>query len=431
MRLVQLALPADRVEPIMASLDEAEIDYVVTEDVTGERYDKVISFAVPIHAVEGILDDLRKVGLTDEARTIIIDVETVISGEYDELRERLKPEEGSGDQLARQELRTRAEELSPAMPIYVTMTLISAIVATAGLLMNSPAVVVGSMVIAPLIGPALAGAVGTVVNDEEMFHSGILNQFIGVGVAIVGAALFAWLLRMTLLVPPGANVLAIPEVAERLAPDLLTLFIALGAGIAGILSLTTGVSTALVGVMIAAALIPPAGAAGVALAWGEPAAAVGALVLVFVNLISINLAGLVTLWYTGYRPEAFFETSIARRQLLQQVGLYGVAVTTLSSFLVASTYTAIQQARFETNVQEAVDDVLSRDAYERFDLLDVRVSFGEDPLFAQAQRVVIEVGSESGERHPDLPGDLQAEIIVRTDRQVTIRVRFVQFEERR
>jgi hypothetical protein len=88
------------------------------------------------------------------------------------------------------------------------MTNVSALIATAVLLLDLPAVVVRSMVIAPLIGPAMAASVGTVGS----------------------AALFGLLLRFSPLIPPGTDVLAIPQVRERLAPDVLSLAVALGAG---------------------------------------------------------------------------------------------------------------------------------------------------------------------------------------------------------
>lgn len=430
MRLVQLALPEDRVDAILTALDAHGVDHVVTDETSDNPYAKQVTFVLPTEAVEPVLDDLRNVGLTDDAQTVIIDAETVISREYDELEEAMEPERGTSDQIARQELRTRAEDLTPSTPIYVTMTIISAVVATAGLLLDSPAVVVGSMVIAPLIGPALSASVGTVVNDNEMFEEGFTNQILGVTIAILSAALFAWLVRTALLVPAGVDVLAIPEVAERLRPDLLSLFIALGAGVAGVFSLTTGIPAALVGVMIAAALIPPAAAAGVAIAWGEPLAAIGATVLVFVNLVSINLTGLVTLWYSGYRPERFFETSEARRQLVQQVALYGIAAAGLSSFLVASSVTAVRQAAFEEAVDAAVTDVLSRNRYADLELLTLDITFADVPIFADPEHVDIEVGMPDSERREGLSEAIQVEIRDRTDHEVTVRVRFIQVEER-
>ena len=424
MRLVQLALPANQEGVVTAELEDQGIDFVATDTRPDDRYAVEVTFALPTNAVETVLDDLRQAGLTDDAQTVVLNAETVLSGRYEDLAEQFKDAEKSEDQIARQELSTRAVELTPTTPVYVTMTLISAIVATAGLLLDSPAVVVGSMVIAPLIGPALSASVGTVINDDDLFHSGFSHQVIGVAVAILGSALFAAILRFTLLVPPGEEVFALSEVAERLEPDLLSLFIALGAGVAGILSLVTGISTAIVGVMIAAALIPPAAAAGVALAWGEPLLAIGATVLVLVNLVSINLAGLITLWYAGYRPERFFETSKARRQLITQLGLYGVAVGILSSFLLASSYTAVRQARFETAVKDAVETVLQREEFMEFTALGFAFSYGEEPVLADPEEVTIQLGSETGDPAPGIGEAIATEITDRTGHSVAVQLQF-------
>jgi uncharacterized membrane protein len=110
------------------------------------------------------------------------------------------------------------------------MTNVSALIATAVLLLDLPAVVVRSVVIAPLIGPAMAASVGTVLDEEPLFVRGMRPQALGLVLAVGSAALFGLLLRFSPLIPPGTDVLAIPQVRERLAPDVLSLAVALGAG---------------------------------------------------------------------------------------------------------------------------------------------------------------------------------------------------------
>ena len=170
----------------------------------------------------------------------------------------------------------------------MAMTVSSAIVATVGLLLDSPAIVVGSMVIAPLIGSALAASVGTVTDEPKLFSVGVRYQVLGLGAAIIAATVVAWLLQALVIVLPCIEIADVDELHARMAPDVLTLPVAIGAGIAGVLSLSTGISVALVGVMIAAALIPSAAAAGIAIAWGLPSAAIGSMVLVLINLLSVN-----------------------------------------------------------------------------------------------------------------------------------------------
>jgi len=430
-RLVQLTIPAGKRETILDALDDEEVDYVVTDETSGREFTGVVYFPLPANAVEPVLDRLQEEGVSDDAYTVVVDAETVISRKFDRLEEKYATDDVEGDRISRQELRTEADEMTPTFWIYVTMTLISAFVATAGLLLDSPAVVVGSMVIAPLIGPALGASVGTVVNDEEMVRQGLAYQALGIGLAIAGSAVLAWFLKTVNLVPPGLTLTSVGEINERLAPDLLSLIIALGAGVAGVLSLSTGVSTALVGVMIAAALIPPAAAAGIALAWGLPLAGLGSTVLVLVNITSVNLAGLVTLWYMGYRPGEWFEEAAAQRKLLRNAALFGVAMVVLSSFLVGTSVTAFQTATFETEVQNDIDELLEDPANEEYQLLSVEVRMTEDFPFRHQERVIVTVG-RTGEAASQsaVTDEIYAIVDEHSDRPVAVQVRYVDIDQR-
>jgi len=430
-RLVQLTIPAGRRETILDALDDEEVDYVVTDETSGREFTGVVYFPLPSNAVEPVLDRLQEEGVSDDAYTVVVDAETVISRKFDRLEERYATDDVEEDRISRQELETAADEMTPNFPIYVTLTLISAFVATAGLLLDSPAVVVGSMVIAPLIGPALGASVGTVVNDEEMVREGLLYQALGIGLAIAGSAVLAWLLKTINLVPPGLTLTSVGEINERLAPDLLSLIIALGAGVAGVLSLSTGVSTALVGVMIAAALIPPAAAAGIALAWGLPLAGLGSTVLVLVNITSVNFAGLVTLWYMGYRPGEWFEEAAAQRKLLRNAALFGVAMVVLSSFLVGTSVTAFQTATFETEVQNELDELLEDPANEEYQLLSVEVRMTESFPFRHQDRVIVTVGQTSeAASQSAVTDEIYAIVDEHSEREVSVQVRYIDIDER-
>ncbi|AFZ73001.1 protein of unknown function [Natronobacterium gregoryi] len=191
MRHIQVTIPTGKRETILELLDEEGIDYVVTDESSSREYDAVVSFPLPKNAVEPIRDSLQKVGLDEESYTVVADAETVASRQFDELQEEYATESVEEEQISHQELVTQAEELTPTFSVFFTMTLISAVVATVGLLLDSPAVVVGSMVIAPLIGPALSASIGTVVNDRDVFLTGMRYQFTGVAGGIIAAAIVA------------------------------------------------------------------------------------------------------------------------------------------------------------------------------------------------------------------------------------------------
>ncbi|WP_290812683.1 TIGR00341 family protein [Halovivax sp.] len=429
MRLVQLTVPTGSREAILDTLDDRGIDYVVTDEESGREYTAVVYFPLPGPAVEPVLDELRDQGVEEDAYTVVVEAETVVSRRFEELQ---KEYEGGGveaDRISRQELQAEARDLTPTLDVYVTLTVVSAIVATAGLLLDSPAIVVGSMVIAPLIGPALGASVGSVLNDEGLFHKSLKYQAIGVVVAILAAAVFAWLARVTNVVPPGLDLMAVDEISERLAPDLLALAVALGAGVAGIVSISTGIGVALVGVMIAAALIPPAAAAGIAIAWGEPMAAIGSTALVFVNVLSVNLAGLVTLWYAGYRPERLWDFGPTEKRVRRRVlGLVGI-VAAFTALLGAFTYYSYVAATFEEDAREEVEDALEDDAYAEYELIELSVVMDQDFPFREPERVVVSVGGPPGEVDPELAAEIRARIDGHADEGVEVQIRYVTLVE--
>jgi len=409
-RLVQVTVPAGKRQALLDALDDEGIDYVVTEETSGREYTAVVHFPLPTDAVEPVLERLREVGLDDQAYTVVLDAETVISRRFDQLKERYEEEEETGERIAREEITARAQDLAPSTTTYVVMTVVSAVIATAGLLLDSPAVVVGSMVIAPLIGPAMAAAVGTVTDDADMFARGAKLQVVGFALAIASAAAFAFLVKELHLVQVArADVPAIGQIRERLAPDFLSLAVALGAGVAGAFSLSSGVSASLVGVMIAVALIPPAATVGIGLAWWLPGVVVGSSVLVLVNALSINLAALATFWYQGYRPERWFRLDEARATTAKRIVVLAVAIAVLSVFLGGVTYDSFRNAQTEEAVREAVAGVADDAGVA---VLDVDVEFSGGALFRQPSEVVVTLGVES--RPP--PDGLATRIDDRVDR---------------
>ena len=424
MRLVQLTVPSGKLETVRAALDDEGVDFVITEETSDRQYAAIAYIPLPTNAVEPVLERLREAGVDESTYTVILDAQTVVSRDFEKLEERYAEAEDT-DRIAQAELVATALDLVPPLRAYLVMTVVSAVIATAGLLLDSPAVVVGSMVIAPLIGPAMTASVGTVVVDEEMFTRGVKLQVVGLLLSVASAAVFAWFVRTVNLVPPITDVTAIPEVRERLAPDFLSLVVAIGAGVAGSLSLTTGVSSALVGVMIAVALIPPAATVGIGIAWGRPMVSLGSGVLVLVNLLSINLAALVVLRYSGYRPTQWFRLNEARGATVRRVAVLVVAIVVLSGFLGGVTYDSFQSAQTEDRIRAAAADTLAATAEAR--LLDVEVRRSNDVLFRTTESVVVTVGTDGGTA-PSLAGPLDAAIENATGHPVDTEVRYVQVE---
>jgi len=431
-RLVQVELPRGERERILHALDDEGVDYVVSDETSGREISGVAQIPLPSNAVEPVLDRLREAGLDEDAYTVVLEANTVISRRFEELEKEYAGEELSEDRIAQEELTAAAKDLAPSIRVFAIMTVISALIATAGLLLDSPAVVVGSMVIAPLIGPAMAASVGTVVDDDELFRRGLYLQVGGMVLAIATAALFAAFVRYARLIPPLSDVFQIAEIQQRVAPDTLSLAVALGAGAAGVISLTTGVSTALVGVMIAVALLPPAATVGIGIAWGDPWTTLGSSVLLLVNVLSINLAALLVLWYTGYRPRHWFRQDEARSATIKRVAVLAVAIVVLSAFLGGVTYDSYQRATTEEQIREDVGDVVAAtNASVPFGvtLLDTDVQYTNTAIFRQADSVVVTVGVAPGESVSRVADQINREMNASIERDIEVQMRYLAAEQ--
>ena len=423
-------IPAGKRAAVVRALDDEGVDYVVTDETSGREYTAVATFPLPTAAVEPVLERLREAGIDESTYTVIVAAETVISRRFEALEEEYTEDaERGGDRISREELQAKADDLASGIGTYVLMTVISAVIATAGLLLNSAAVVVGSMVIAPFVGPAMATSVGTIVNDDELFSRGVRLQILGLVLAIGAAFVFAFVVRYIHLVPPLEDVTSITEISERVAPDFLSLVIAIGAGIAGIVSLTTGVSAALVGVMIAVALIPPAATVGIGLAWGQPLVSLTASVLVLVNVLSINLSALVVLWYKGYRPEHWFWKEDARRDTVKRGATLAIAIAVLSLFLVGVTYDTFQTATTEEQIRADVDESIEAfDGDQSLQRLDVQIVYPSSVPFQNPERVVVRVGIEPGESATGLASAISDRVEETTGRPVEVEVQYLDTE---
>ncbi|MEQ8294291.1 MAG: TIGR00341 family protein [Roseovarius sp.] len=196
---------------------------------------------------------------------------------------------------------------------YIVFVVLSTVVAAFGMIADNVAVVVGAMVIAPLLGPNLAFAVGVALGDGKLMARAITTNAAGIAVA----------LGLSLLIGAVWPVDATSkELMSRTTVGFDGMAIALASGAAAALSLVTGLSSALVGVMVAVALLPPTAAIGLFLGAGLPAYALGALLLLCVNVACVNLAAQVVMLSRGITPRTWFEKKQARRSTLVNGGIW-------------------------------------------------------------------------------------------------------------
>jgi uncharacterized hydrophobic protein (TIGR00341 family) len=223
------------------------------------------------------------------------------------------PEEKPPGRMGREELYEDIKGAAQCSRVYLVMVVLSTIVAAIGLYYNSVAIIIGAMVIAPLLGPNMALALGTTLGDLSLLRRALLTAVAGIATTMVLSVIIGVLLQVN----PAS-----PEVASRNGVRLGDIVVALASGSAGALAFTTGVSATLIGVMVAVALLPPLVTFGLLLGDGQLALATGALSLFLMNLICVNLAGVTTFLVQGIHPATWWEKDRAAKATRIAIGLW-------------------------------------------------------------------------------------------------------------
>jgi uncharacterized hydrophobic protein (TIGR00271 family) len=173
------------------------------------------------------------------------------------------------------------------------MNVLAATIAAYGLLANSPAVVIGAMIVAMLLGPIMGTSLALVDGDILLLRKGVFSLIVGIAGVMVMALILGLIHK---------NVPLTDEIMSRTAPNLLDLMVALAGGAAGAYAtVSPRLSVAFIGVAIATALVPPLVAASLLLARSELELAFGALLLALTNMVAIQFASSVVLWISGFR----------------------------------------------------------------------------------------------------------------------------------
>jgi len=283
----------------------------------GGRFGKVVRSVMGASQTGPALDALHG-SIADRGRLMVLvePLDAVLPRPLATRSSNRKEELQSAAAVSREEVYAAISDGAKVHRNYLLLVALAAIVAAIGLTHDNTAAVIGAMVVAPLLGPNMAIALGLVLGDLPLVRRALVAA--GVGFALtLGLAV---LLGLVLEVDP-----TIPELASRTRVGGWDLVLALAAGCAGALAFTTGAPTYLTGVMVAVALLPPAVASGMLASAGEWRGASSALLLAGGNITAVTLAAILTFVWRGMRPRNWWQTdrarSSARRGIVIFVGL--------------------------------------------------------------------------------------------------------------
>lgn len=179
---------------------------------------------------------------------------------------------------------------------FATLMSLSVCLAALGLIADSPAVIIGAMVVAPLMGPVLGVAASLVMGWPKRGTQQAVIVVAGAAGAVALAALISALLPGDLDGPPR-------ELLARTEPNLLDLAVAMAAGSVGAYTLVRReAAEAMAGAAIAVALVPPLATVGIALESGRFDMAFGAFLLVVANVVGVVFSGALTFLFGGFVP---------------------------------------------------------------------------------------------------------------------------------
>lgn len=318
MKFLKLTFPEAETGKVTAIVEAADpLDWAM--DSGYGRFEKAIEIVIDSQKCQPLVDDLQSsLSTSTDWRLTVIPIEATLPRPEKQTEEE-KPK-GSPPATLRETLRQKLLADTKFDINFIILTLLSAIVATIGLNGDSVTIVIAAMVIAPLLSPVLALALGTALGDWELIRQSTRTALLGFLIGFGTAYLIAIFMPLDL----GST-----ELIDRtiLGPAIIVLAIASGAAAA--LSLTTGSSSALVGVMVAVALLPPSVASALYLGAGEYENSSKAAVLLGINVTSVLIAAQIVYAWKGIRPHKWSDQERARRSVRISIALWSLTLVAL------------------------------------------------------------------------------------------------------
>jgi uncharacterized hydrophobic protein (TIGR00271 family) len=244
----------------------------------------------------------------------------------------------------------------PYLERFFVLLILATIIATAGIIGDSTATVIGAMIVAPLMTPIMATAAALIMGNM----SRALNRLSLVLLGVLTVIFLSWLFGV--LSPSYLSFSANSQILGRVSPRLIDLIAALASGAAGAFALSReDVADSLPGVAIAISLVPPLCVVGLSLSAGEIDAATGAMLLFITNFLAIILAGGAVLGILGLNAAARIEVrGTARRKAF---ALVIVAIVLVAIPLVITGRQATRNAYTEHQTQQAAEEWADKSEY--------------------------------------------------------------------
>ena len=316
MKIIDVVTPAKNLSAVESIIGQHDSEVLwVSAD---EDRKKVIRALVSDDQRQSLLDALQGIFQGDDHSKILVTaVEASLPRKEPTLNEKDSSDKSS---TTREELYNGVEKNTRLDSTYLLLVILSTMVVAIGLLENNVAVVIGAMVIAPLLGPNIALALGAALGDMPLIWKAFKTGSAGIGLALFfSIGIGIW----------HPMDLDSPELMARTDVGVDSMALALASGAAAVISLTTGLSSVLVGVMVAVALLPPTATLGIMLGAGHNQLAIGAALLLAVNIVCVNLAAKIVFLVRGIKPRSWLEKQKANQSMVTCLVIWVLSLAVL------------------------------------------------------------------------------------------------------
>jgi len=295
--------PAERTDAVLAALREhtGVAHVVLLRGAAVDPAGDVVEADVAREATDEVVASLCDLGVDRDGGVTLEQIDTALSDAADRAEE-AAPGDGA-DAVVWEELLARTGEESRLNATFLAFLAIACLLTAVAVVTDSPVTLVGAMVVGPEFGPLAAISVGLVLRRWDLVRRAGLALAVGFPAAMLLTAASTWVGSHTGLFDPdlalsGHQVDFVFEVGP------FSLIVALLAGAAGMLSMTSAKSAALVGVFISVTTVPAAGYAAVAAVLGQWDICLQSIAQLAVNLVGVVAAAALVLAVRNRRGQA-------------------------------------------------------------------------------------------------------------------------------
>jgi uncharacterized hydrophobic protein (TIGR00271 family) len=293
---LRIVAPPDLSEQALGLLCESDsvCNVIWLEGAAREPEGDVILADVAREDASVVLSDLKELAIHEHGSIALEEVDTQISARADKAIEHARG--AVADAVVWEEVESRTSEQVELSAVYLMFIVLAGLIGAVGIFLDSPILIVGAMVVGPEFGPIAGFCVALVQRRKHLAWRSFVALAVAFPLAITAVYIATLIFKFTGVTPDEfssadhhlSNIIS--------SPDFFSFFVACCAGAAGMLSLSTAKSGALIGVLISVTTIPAAANIGVAAAYADWPAWRGSIAQLAINGVAITLAGTTTLY---------------------------------------------------------------------------------------------------------------------------------------